>query len=106
MIAVVAAVLGASLGLGVPLMASHPVPSKKPKVTTDYWVSTTGSNSNDGLAADNAHAWLTLTKAGSTVGAGAVVHVLNGTYSANSFAASGTSTSRIVIRGEPVNVSP
>lgn len=49
--------------------------------STNRYVSTTGSDSNDGTASDNAHAWLTIAHANSvTPSAGWCVNVLPGTY--------------------------
>ena len=70
----------------------------------DYYVSTTGSDSNDGSAA---HPWRTIQHAASLVTAGYTVHVLPGTYNVSSCSypasvcssiaakASGTASARI-----------
>jgi hypothetical protein len=51
--------------------------------TTNRYVSTTGSDSNNGTASDNAHAWLTIAHANTvTPSAGWCINVLAGTYSA------------------------
>src|SRR5712692_11166785 len=64
--------------------------------SNNYYVSTTGNDSNDGTASDNAHAWRTITHAGSLAVAGDTVHVLPGTYNGNvNTVRSGTATSRI-----------
>ena len=60
---------------------------------TDYYVSTSGSDSNDGSAA---HPWATIAHASSVVGPGAIVHVAPGTYSGQfNTDASGTSSAYI-----------
>lgn len=59
----------------------------------DYYVSTTGSDSNDGSAA---HPWRTIQHAASLVAAGYTVHVASGTYYGPiSTHASGTASARI-----------
>src|SRR5579864_3722280 len=45
-----------------------------------YYVSTTGSDSNNGTAADNAHAWLTIAHAEATVTSSDTVNLAAGTY--------------------------
>src|SRR4029077_15797777 len=58
-----------------------------------YYVSPTGSDSNNGSAA---HPWKTITHAGTVVGPGATVHVAPGTYKGYfTTTANGTSTLRI-----------
>ena len=60
---------------------------------TDYYVSPSGSDSNDG---SSAHPWATINKADSVVGPGAIVHVSPGTYSGNIVtSAKGTASARI-----------
>lgn len=84
---------------GIVLVASHQVGGKKPSTITNYWVSTVGSDSNNGLTP--ATAWLTVNKAGQTVTSGAVVHVANGTYTTPvTIANNGTATSRIVFQAD------
>ena len=65
---------------------------------TNRYVSTTGSDSNDGTTSDNAHAWRTISHAAGLAQAGWTVHVLPGTYAEcvimNS--AGGTSSAHIV----------
>ncbi|PYU91727.1 MAG: hypothetical protein DMG25_13865, partial [Acidobacteria bacterium] len=59
----------------------------------DYYVSTTGSDSNDGSAA---HPWATIAHAASVVGPGSTVHVAPGTYRGQfNTSASGTSSAYI-----------
>lgn len=61
--------------------------------TIAYYVSTTGSDSNDG---SQSFAWRTIQKAVNSVGAGAVVHVATGTYTeALDIKVSGTSSAPI-----------
>src|SRR5437867_5080058 len=56
---------------------------------TDYYVSTSGSDSNNGSASSP---WATIAHADSVVGPGAIVHVAPGTYSGQfNTSASGTS---------------
>lgn len=47
---------------------------------TQYYVSTTGNDSNDGLSIADAHAWLTIQHAANTAVAGDKVDVLAGSY--------------------------
>src|SRR5207249_9293754 len=59
----------------------------------DYYVSTTGSDSNDGSAA---HPWATIAHAASVVGPGSTVHVAPGTYRGQfNTSASGTAAAEI-----------
>jgi hypothetical protein len=46
-----------------------------------YYVSTTGSDSNNGLGTDNSHAWLTINHAAQVMVAGDTVNIEAGTYS-------------------------
>jgi concanavalin A-like lectin/glucanase superfamily protein len=66
----------------------------------DRYVSTTGSDSNDGTAPDNTHAWLTIQHAADMSQAGMTIHVAPGTYTVTTqitSSNSGTSdTNRIV----------
>lgn len=80
---------------------------------TTYFVSTDGSNSNNGLGPDASHGtnkpWLTLAKAigtGSSLSAGDEVYVAPGVYvSAETTVASGISSyaSPTAVRGDPLN---
>ena len=69
-----------------------------PPGANQYWISTSGSDSNDG---SQAHPWATLQKASSSLklgSGGAVIHVLSGTYKIGqtiTTAARGTTTQRI-----------
>lgn len=59
----------------------------------DYYVTPTGSDSNNG---SSAHPWATINHADSVVGPGAVVHVAAGTYTGLiATSANGTSSSRV-----------
>lgn len=49
-------------------------------VATTYYVAKDGNDTNDGLAADAAHAWLTLNKARTTMVAGDTVYIRSGNY--------------------------
>lgn len=68
---------------------------------TTYYVATTGSDSNDGLAETTP--WLTMQKATATMVAGDTTLVRGGTYNTNfiTFAKSGTSTAPITMKAYP-----
>src|SRR5260221_14666902 len=68
--------------------------SETANITVDhYFVSTAGSDSNNGSAA---HPWATITHAATAIGAGATVHVAPGTYKGYiTTRANGTSLLRI-----------
>lgn len=70
--------------------AEHESPSTK----ANYYVSTTGSDSNDGSAA---HPWKTIQHASNLAQPGWTVHVASGTYNVSSFvtSTSGTASARI-----------
>jgi hypothetical protein len=64
---------------------------------TDRYVSTCGSDSNDGTASDCSHTWRTIQHAANLAVAGWTIHVLPGTYAESiTIGSAGTSTSRIV----------
>ncbi|MFC2049605.1 choice-of-anchor U domain-containing protein [Chloroflexota bacterium] len=62
-------------GLGVVIVPASPVEAQ-----TNYYVSTTGNDGNDGTAPDDAHAWLTIQHAADNVTAGDIINVAAGTY--------------------------
>lgn len=74
----------------VPSAAPSPAPSGK-----QYYVSPSGNDSNSGAASSP---WRTLTKAGSSVSAGSVVHVAPGAYSGADMkiGSSGTSSAHVM----------
>lgn len=51
-----------------------------PAWATQYYVSTTGNDSNDGLSITDSHAWLTIQHAANTAVGGDIVDFLTGTY--------------------------
>ncbi len=67
----------------------------------DYYVSTTGNDSNAGTSASP---WRTLQKAANSAGAGDVVHVADGTYTGMHITRSGTAAAPITFKAEGSNV--
>jgi hypothetical protein len=57
------------------------LPMRTLAVGSTYYVSATGSDSNDGLGVGNDHAWLTINHAAQVATAGSTVYIEAGTYS-------------------------
>lgn len=67
----------------------------------DYYVSTSGNDSNSGASASP---WRTLQKAANTVAPGDIVHVADGTYVGMNLTRSGSAGSPITFKAEGANV--
>src|SRR3990172_6099176 len=64
-----------------------------------YCISTTGSDSNDGLDDGSPLCWLTFSKGNNTVVAGDTLNIKDGTYNQDfNWTKSGTSGSRIIVK--------
>jgi hypothetical protein len=86
----------ASAAVTVTAASSTNPPPPPPPSGTQYYVSTSGSDTNSGSASSP---WKTLTYAASKAGAGATVHVAAGTYNSSSemkLTSAGTSSARVV----------
>jgi len=72
-----------------------------------YYVSTTGSDSNDGFFPDDTHAWRTLSYAGSRLLAGDTLNILSGTYNEGlATLLAGTLGNRITVQAYDLNNKP
>jgi len=70
-------VLALLVGSGVAIAPAKP---SQANGGTNYYVSTTGNDANDGLAPDDAHAWKTIQHAVDSVASGDTINVAAGTY--------------------------
>lgn len=81
------------------------VPNVRANLIT-YYVSTTGSDGNDGTAPDDAHAWKTISHAVATIPAGYTIKVAAGTYSTTEVFPITISTANLTLKGAQFGVDP